>query len=105
MARPFDTCIDTSGRAFAPSDTRQSVGRQGGRLSRKLRAHGLVAVCFTNPNPRSGEPIPTRPVTAKAVNDSGTTQYPDRKAEEGHGDKGKARSIGDSSQILRGSLQ
>lgn len=77
-----------AGLYLASSATRQFVSRQGGCLARKLRVHGLVAMDLFNTNPRSGEPIPTRPVTANSVNDSGTTQYPDRKAEEGHGDKG-----------------
>lgn len=80
-------------RCFASSAARQFVSRQGGCPAKKLRAHELVAVRFTNPNPRSGEPIPTRPVTAKAVNDSGTTQYPSCSTEDGHGDKGGRATI------------
>lgn len=77
----------------ASSATRQFVSRQGGCLARKLRVRELVATDLSNTNPRSGEPIPTRPVTANSVNDSGTTQYPSRSTEDGHGDKGEGEAI------------
>lgn len=78
---------------FASSAARQFVSRQGGCPAKKLRVRELVATDLFNTNPRSGVPLPTRPVTANSVNDSGTTQYPDRKAEEGHGDKGGRETI------------
>jgi hypothetical protein len=91
LASIADTGICHSrANCFASSAARQYVSRQGGCSAKKLRVHGLVAMDLFNTNPRSGEPIPTRPVTAKAVNDSGTTQYPSRSTEDGHGDKGRS---------------
>lgn len=78
---------------FASSAARQFVSRQGGCPAKKLRVRELVATDLFNTNPRSGVPLPTRPVTANSVNDSGTTQYPSRKTEEGHGDKGGKANI------------
>lgn len=89
---------------FASSAARQFVSRQGGCPAKKLRIRELVAANLINPNPRSGVPLPTRPVTANSVNDSGTTQYPSSSTEDGHGDKGRKAFIGDNSLNQRGSL-
>lgn len=89
---------------FASSAARQFVSRQGGCPAKKLRVRGLVAAhlfttksalwCATSNAARDSE----------SVNDSGTAQYPDRKTEDGHGDKGGKASIGDSSLNQRGSI-
>ena len=75
-------CIDSIGRAnsvvrdTSVSEPSRWLPRKEAEASRVSRRDSI------NSNPRSGEPIPTRPVTARAVNDSGTTQYPQR--ELGH---------------------
>jgi hypothetical protein len=89
---------------FASSAARKSVSRQGGCPAKKLRVRGLVAAhLFTNKSALwCANSNAAR--DSESVNDSGTTQYPDRKTEEGHGDKGRKDFIGDSSLNRRGSF-
>lgn len=86
-----EVCVDSTGRAYSavrrttvsePSKWLPVTEAEASRVSRRDSI---------NPNPRSGVPIPTRPVTARAGNDPGTTQYPQRELghpEGSHGDKG-----------------
>ena len=88
MARRSDTCIDTSGRAKASSDTRQFVGRQGGRLSEKLSPPGVMPRSDHNPKSALWCAHSNAARDSESVLHAGNAEYPDRKTEEGHGEKG-----------------
>jgi hypothetical protein len=57
-------CIDMD-REFSPSDTRQSVGSQGARLSEKLSAREVMPASVVQQIPGNAAPIAPWPVTPR----------------------------------------
>lgn len=81
-------------QCFASSAARQFESRQGGCPAKKLRVRGLVAAHLFTTKSALWCANSNAARDTERFNDSGTTQYPDRKTEEGHGDKGGRETIG-----------
>lgn len=73
----------------APSRHTRVAGSQGACLSEKPSAHEVMHVRSFETIPGNAAPIAPWPVTPRGVSHAGNAEYPDRKTEEGHGEKGE----------------
>jgi len=72
-----------------PSRHTRVAGFQGACLSAKPSARGVMPASIDQTIPGNAEPIAPWPVTPRGVSHAGNAEYPDRKTEEGHGEKGE----------------
>lgn len=80
---------DTRNDSSVPSRHTKVAGPQGACLSEKPSAREVMPARIDQTIPGNAAPIAPWPVTPRGVSHAGNTEYPDRKTEEGHGEKGE----------------